>query len=363
MSLIWEVVVVVTIVYVLYELLNIHNRKKLPPGPRGLPILGHLHLLGKNPHHDFQNLAKKHGPIMYMRLGLVPTIVVSSTDVAEKILKTYDHIFANKPHNEAGHYLAYGQKNIIFAKYGPYWRNMRKLCTQHLLTNQKINSFQSLRRQQVELMIKSLQNEGHYLAYGQKNIIFAKYGPYWRNMRKLCTQHLLTNQKINSFQSLRRQQVELMIKSLQNEGRDNRVVVDLSERVASLNANMTCLMVFGKKYMDEDFDKRGFKAVLQEVVHLAAITNLGDFFPFLGVIDLQGLTRRLKDLSKVFDEFLEKIINEHVESRDENQSKDFVDTMLDIMQSGKMEFQFDRIHIKAVLFVCYFILLIIIRSL
>lgn len=301
MSLIWEVVVVVSIVYVLYELLNIHKRKKLPPGPRGLPIVGHLHLLGKNPHHDFQNLAKKYGPIMYMRLGLVPTIVVSSSDVAEKFLKTYDHIFANKPHNEAAHYLAYGQKNIIFAKYGPYWRNMRKLCTQHLLTNQKINSFQSLRSQQVELMIESLQNES----------------------------------------------------------RGERVVVDLSERVASLNANMTCLMVFGKKYMDEDFDKRGFKAVLQEVVHLAAITNLGDFFPFLGVIDLQGLTRRLKDLSKVFDEFLEKIIDEHVESHDENQTKDFVHTMLEFMQSGKAEFQFDRIHIKAVLFVCYFILLII----
>ncbi|XP_004252295.1 cytochrome P450 71AU50 [Solanum lycopersicum] len=292
MSLIWEVVVVVSIVYVLYELLNIHKRKKLPPGPRGLPIVGHLHLLGKNPHHDFQNLAKKYGPIMYMRLGLVPTIVVSSSDVAEKFLKTYDHIFANKPHNEAAHYLAYGQKNIIFAKYGPYWRNMRKLCTQHLLTNQKINSFQSLRSQQVELMIESLQNES----------------------------------------------------------RGERVVVDLSERVASLNANMTCLMVFGKKYMDEDFDKRGFKAVLQEVVHLAAITNLGDFFPFLGVIDLQGLTRRLKDLSKVFDEFLEKIIDEHVESHDENQTKDFVHTMLEFMQSGKAEFQFDRIHIKAVLF-------------
>ncbi|XP_055819523.1 cytochrome P450 71AU50-like [Solanum dulcamara] len=291
MSLIWEALVVVSFVYILYELLNIHKLKKFPPGPRGLPILGHLHLLGKKPHHYLQNLAKKHGPIVYIRLGLVPTIVVSSANVAEKILKTYDHIFSSKPHNEAAHYLAYGQMNIIFSKYGPYWRNMRKLCTLHLLTNQKINSFQSLRRQQVELMIKSLKTEAR-----------------------------------------------------------DRLVVDLSARVASLNANMTCLMVFGKKYMDEDFDKRGFKAVLQEVVHLAATPNLGDFFPFLGVIDLQGFTRKLKDLSKVFDEFLERIIYEHVQSDDQKQSKDFVDTMLDIMQSGKAEFQFDRIHIKAILF-------------
>ncbi|XP_055819942.1 cytochrome P450 71AU50-like [Solanum dulcamara] len=293
MALIWATLVAIFIVYALYELLNnIQNRKRYPPGPKGLPIIGHLHLLGKYPHHDLQRLAKKHGPLMYLRLGLVPTIVVSSADTAEKFLKTYDHIFASRPCNEPAKYLAYGQKNLISAKYGPYWRNMRKLCTQHLLNNQKINSFQSMRRQQVELMIKSLENEA----------------------------------------------------------RDDRLVVDLSAKISSLNADLTCLMVFGKKYMDEDLDKRGFKAVVREVEHLAGIPNLGDFFPFLGVIDLQGLTRRLKDLSKVFDEFLEKIIDEHVQFHDQKQSKDFVDTMLDIMQSGEAEFQFDRSHIKAILF-------------
>ncbi|KAJ8560920.1 hypothetical protein K7X08_027110 [Anisodus acutangulus] len=228
---------------------------------------------------------------MYVRLGLVPTIVASSADAAEKVLRTYDHIFASRPHNEACQYLAYGQKNLIFAKYGPYWRNMRKLCTLHLLTNQKINSFQSMRRQQVELMIKSLKNEAR-----------------------------------------------------------NRLVVDVSAKIASLNVDLTCLMVLGKKYMDEDLDKKGFKALVQEVVHLAATPNLGDFFPYLGVIDLQGLTRRLKDLAKVFDKFLEKIIDEHAQSHDQKQSKDFVDTMLDIMQSGEAEFHLDRIHIKAILF-------------
>ncbi|PHT69502.1 hypothetical protein T459_24606 [Capsicum annuum] len=110
-------------------------------------------------------------------------------------------------------------------------------------------------------------------------------------------------------------------------------------------------MVFGKKYVDEDLDNRGFKAIGKEVEHLAATPNLGDFFPFLGAIDLQGLTRRLKDLSKVLDEFLEKIIDEHAQSHGQKQSTDFVDTMLDIMQSGEAKFQFDRSHIKAILLI------------
>ncbi|WMV57504.1 hypothetical protein MTR67_050889 [Solanum verrucosum] len=157
MALIWATLVVI---FIMYKLLNnIKKKKRYPPGPKGLPIIGHLHLLGKNPHQDFLKLAKTHGPLMYVRLGLVPTIVVSSADTAEKFLKTYDHIFASRPHNEAALYLAYGQKNMITAKHGPYWRNMRKFCTLHLLSNQKINSFQYMRRQQVELMIKSLKNE------------------------------------------------------------------------------------------------------------------------------------------------------------------------------------------------------------
>ncbi|PHT71995.1 hypothetical protein T459_22780 [Capsicum annuum] len=292
MSLIWATLVVALFVYALCELLNIQKRKRFPPGPTGLPILGHLHLLGKNPHQDLQRLAKKHGPIMYLRLGLVPTTIASSADAAEKFLKTYDHIFASRPHHEASQYLAYGQKNMIFAKYGVYWRNMRKLCTVHLLSNHKIHSFQSMRKQEVELLIESLKEEAR-----------------------------------------------------------DHVALDLSAKITSLNANVTCLMVFGKKYMDEDLDKRGFKAVVQEVVRLSAAPNLGDFFPLLGVIDLQGLTRKLKDLSKVFDEFLEKIIDEHVEDHDRKQTKDFVDTMMDVMKSGEAEFQFDRCNIKAILLV------------
>ena len=90
MAFIWATLVVIFVVYAL--LINIQNRKRHPPGPKGLPIIGHLHLLGKNPHQDLQKLAKTHGPLMYVRLGLVPTIVVSSAETAEKVLKTYDHL-------------------------------------------------------------------------------------------------------------------------------------------------------------------------------------------------------------------------------------------------------------------------------
>ncbi|KAH7565831.1 hypothetical protein JRO89_XS08G0023600 [Xanthoceras sorbifolium] len=89
------------------------------------------------------------------------------------------------------------------------------------------------------------------------------------------------------------------------------IAVDLSAKVGALNADMTCRMVFGKKYMEKEFDERGFKDVMEEVMELLATINLADYIPQIASLDLQGLRKRMKVVSKVFDEFLEKIIDEH----------------------------------------------------
>ncbi|GMN68043.1 hypothetical protein TIFTF001_037105, partial [Ficus carica] len=79
MALIWAVVAVLIAVFLVLQgklWKSEEEKKKLPPGPKGFPLFGSLHLLGKFPHHDLQKLAKQYGPIMHMRLGLIPTIVV-----------------------------------------------------------------------------------------------------------------------------------------------------------------------------------------------------------------------------------------------------------------------------------------------
>ncbi|KAH7524843.1 hypothetical protein FEM48_Zijuj06G0162000 [Ziziphus jujuba var. spinosa] len=84
-----------------------NKNKKLPPGPRGFPIFGSLHLLGEFPHRDLHQLAKHYGPIMHLRLGLVPTTVVSSPQAAELFLKTHDLVFATRPSHEAAKHISY----------------------------------------------------------------------------------------------------------------------------------------------------------------------------------------------------------------------------------------------------------------
>ncbi|GAY36997.1 hypothetical protein CUMW_280190 [Citrus unshiu] len=213
---------------------------------------------------------------MHLRLGLMTTIVVCSPQAAEQFLKTHDLIFASRPPLQATKYMSYQQKNFAMAPYGSYWTKIRKICTQNLLSNAKINYFQPTRKEELDLLIEYFKEAA----------------------RAPC-------------------------------------VVDISAKLSALSVNMTCRMVLGKKRSDDEFDERGFETVIREGFELVGKPNL-------------GLTKRSKAVAKVFDSFMEKIIDEHVQSKDENRTEDFVDVMLSFEGSEDTENKIERDHIKAV---------------
>ncbi|XP_019462434.1 PREDICTED: cytochrome P450 CYP736A12-like [Lupinus angustifolius] len=287
--MIWIAILLVSLTCLI--LCRSRKKKRLPPGPRGLPILGSLHKLGDNPHRDLHQLSQKYGPIMHLRLGVVPTIVVSSPQAAEQFLKTHDLVFANRPPLEAAKYISWDQKNLSFADYGPYWRNMRKMCTLELLSHSKINSYRSMRQEELDLLIK-------------------------------------------------------LLKDAANDG----AAVDISAKISTLAADISCRMVLGRKYMDKDLDDKGFKAVMKETMHLAGTPNIGDYIPYVGALDLHGLKRRMKAVGKIFDDFFEKVIDEHMQLENrEDKVEDFVDVMLGFVGREESEYRIERPNIKAVL--------------
>ncbi|MED6175528.1 hypothetical protein PIB30_079235 [Stylosanthes scabra] len=132
--------------------------RSLPPGPPAFPVFGNLPmLLGKLPHRTLQAMARRYGPIMSLRLGQVPTVVISNSEAVELFLKTHDAVFASRPKMQATEYMSYGSKGLVFSEYGPYWRNMRRLFTSQLLSVSKVSSFTHVREGRVKVAVKSIK--------------------------------------------------------------------------------------------------------------------------------------------------------------------------------------------------------------
>ena len=88
-----------------------------PPGPWRLPIIGSLHhVVSAFPHRTMAELCRRHGPMMYLQLGEIPTVVVSS---AEALRQMNDVVqFANRRITGMQDIVGCGGKGIIFAPYG-----------------------------------------------------------------------------------------------------------------------------------------------------------------------------------------------------------------------------------------------------
>ncbi|KAL9324539.1 hypothetical protein ACSQ67_009396 [Phaseolus vulgaris] len=266
---------------------------KTAPGPKPLPIIGNLHMLGKLPHRTLQSLATKYGPIMSLKLGQIPAIVVSSPETAELFLKTHDTVFASRPKIQASDFLSHGSKGLAFSEYSAYWRNMRKVCTVQLLSASRVEMFAPMRREELGVLVKSLK---HSAASGE--------------------------------------------------------VVDLSELLAELMEKMVFKMVLG---CAKD-DRLDLKKLIQEALNLVGAFNLADYIPWLRVFDLQALTKRLKKASKSLDKGFEQIIQDkesNPNDKDKKCNMDFVEVLLSLIHQPNEVHNnqnvIDRTNIKAII--------------
>ncbi|GFY95974.1 cytochrome P450, family 81, subfamily H, polypeptide 1 [Actinidia rufa] len=92
--------------------------------------------------------------------------------------------------------------------------------------------------------------------------------------------------------------------------------VDMKSAFFELTLNNMMKMIAGKRYYDENNtvdleETRKFKEMVTEAFQLSGATNYGDFVPFLKWVGVNGLEKRLQELQKKRDKFLQDLIEKH----------------------------------------------------
>lgn len=279
----------------LLYLLRNGRRAPLPPGPSGLPFIGNLLQFDKSaPHLYLSRLSKQYGPLMFLRLGFVPTLVVSSARTAKEVLKLHDQEFSGRP---------------------------------SLLGQQK-------------------------LSYNGRDVVFAPYGGYWREMRKICVVHLFSSKRVQSFRRIREEEVLEMIKKIFKSASSSKLV-NLSGILISLTSTVICRAAFSKRY-DED-DEGCERSRIQELVSEGQAVVGGfyfsDYLPLMGWLDkLTGMIGLAEKHFKEFDSFYQDIIDEHLDpNRPQPEQEDITDVLLKLQKNLRFDLTYD--HIKAVFMV------------
>ncbi|KAF7111878.1 hypothetical protein CFC21_111833 [Triticum aestivum] len=254
-----------------------NNGLRLPPGPWQLPVIGSLHhLVRQLPHRALRDLAMRHGPVMLLRLGSVPTMVLSSPDAAREVLKTQDLAFATR----------------------------RLTATMGVLT------------------------------CGGRDMIFAPYGDYWRQLRKIAVTEVLTAGRVRSFRAIREEEVATMLRAIQSAG----PVVDLRALLSALVSDGTFRAVMGSRCDSKQRDL--FLHELDRIVRLATGLNTADLWPSSWLAGrLSNALRRAEEIHASVFGIIKGIIHEHLERREEGQGgeEDVLDVLLKIHKDGVID--------------------------
>ncbi|CAM8876788.1 unnamed protein product [Rhodiola kirilowii] len=269
----------------------------LPPGPRGLPILGYLPFIGTDLHITFAKLAGLYGPVFKLRLGNKLCVVVSFPALVKEMVRHKDTIFGNRDGSIAALIGFDGGCDIVLQDYGPEWRKLRKHLAHEMLSNASIDACYEKRREGIQLGIKQVyRNIGEPVNIGHIMLLTIVDAV----IRMVWSGSILESNQYSSV-----------------EGSD-------------------------------------LKQLLAEFIMLLDCPNISDFFPALAWLDLQSVAKRMKSANVRINKILDGAIDERRKlsrATDENVNgrRDLLQYLLDLKDRGDSHSSLSMNQLKALL--------------
>ncbi|VVB04116.1 unnamed protein product [Arabis nemorensis] len=285
------------LICILLAFFNHKKRRKYyqqPPSPPGFPIIGNLHQLGELPHQSLWTLSKKYGPVMLLKLGSVPTVIVSSSETAKQALKIHDLHCCSRPGLAGPRELSYNYLDIAFSPFDDYWKEVRKLAVQELFSTKQVHSIQPIKDEEVKKLIDSIA-----------------------------------------------------------ESASLKTPVNLNKTFLALTVSVICRAAFGVSFEVTVLNSDKFNKLVREALEMLGSFSASDFIPYIGwIIDwFTGLQARRERSVRDLDAFYEQMIDLHNKEEKEKGSEDFVDLLLKLEKEEAVlgNDKLTRNHIKAIL--------------
>lgn len=143
------------IFFIYFNKPNLKNNN-LPPSPPSFPIIGHIRLLGHRLHRSLESLSTRYGPILYLRLGRFPLLVVSTPSAAEECFATNDLVFANRPHLLSGKHFGYNYSSLPYVPYGTHLRTLRRAMADLALSSHQVQLTSDIREEETRFIIRQI---------------------------------------------------------------------------------------------------------------------------------------------------------------------------------------------------------------
>ncbi|KAE8786115.1 Cytochrome P450 76C4 [Hordeum vulgare] len=278
----WQLWATLAFASLLYYLANTTRRTgtgRMPPGPTPLPVVGNVLSLGGNLHHTLARLARAHGPVMTLKLGLTTAVVVSSRDAACEAFTKHDRRLAARAIPDAARALGFSDRSIIWLPSSdPLWKSLRGVVATNVFSPRGLAMALDVRERKVRDMVSYLRaRAGKHIDVGQ-----ALYGG-------------VLNLVSNAFCSVD--------------------VVDMGGESA-----------------------QGFRKLVEDLVEVIAKPNVSDLVPFLRPLDLQGWRRWTEIRFQKIFLILDGIIDRRMAAANASTEKhgDFLDSLLELFSTGKM---------------------------
>ncbi|XP_047326362.1 iridoid oxidase-like [Impatiens glandulifera] len=261
---------------------RLHSAQLRPPGPPGWPVVGNIFDLGELPHQTLYNLRAMFGPVIWLQLGSVGTLVVNSADSAAKLFKNHDLAFSDRKCPEALSVDNYNHGSVAIGNYSPYWRVFKRIGAMEFNASKRVNESVDIRRKCVDNMIVWIEEAAKGGTNGEIEIV-----------------HFLFLMAFNVVGNIIFS--EDILKSESKEG------------------------------------KEFFDSMTKFVVWVGK-PNISDFFPLLKSLDLLGIKKGTKkDLGNCL-KIIENFVKERRQKRfkkSDNGKKDFLDVLLEFEGDAK----------------------------